>query len=301
MNRIEKKRILTILEAQLRRQRESFENEDGFVGLEFLQRHLKSKGFDFDSRVIRSLLDELEEEDKIKKIVLSKCGNIEFFVNSEGLVVDREGTEQKTFKYLYAFKGMPGKACLIEKNWEIVASKRIEDAIYIDMPNRAECLLAAPGRRQIIFRENDYSYLRISISEVELPVNLYLGRRGDVDFSKRTLRPHDCYVLVPNNSFSRFRLDGGGQFSINIPRSGRDVVIESLGSTTETSGKKVNEDDLEIFFRGAGDVPPTENEENKVRLKARLEQRLSFVKNGSPNYFQIPVFVKVAELQTVVL
>jgi hypothetical protein len=296
----ENEKSLELLERFLRAR--VFGSGEGDAEGSALQEHLHANGIELTLKKVHQLLGELVEEGRAGRVPCSKLGE-ELRFNQAGKVVDAEGREQKSFKFVYFAKsassrGVQGSQALEKLGVWITATENVRDSLVADF---LEAEVAGKKREhpEVIFRVGD-AYVRLSIPAQELPLNVRVGRRaGAEEVCAATDRT--CSVALKNAVLSRFKGGSGGQYSIKLERDGREAMLRSHGSQNPTQAKTLSAQETEIFFRDLVEEDRTRPVQSNDWLANKLKAGLETVSGEKGLRLKLPLYIVVKGFQALVL
>lgn len=297
----EKKKCLELLEQFLRAR--LFGSGDGDVEAADLQAHLREHGIELLLKKVHKLLAELVDEGKAGRVPCSKLGE-ELRWDEAGKVVDAEGREQKTFKFVYFAKsasarGVQGSELLERVGVKITATENVRDFLVADFLSGV-----APGEKrshpEIVFRVGD-AYVRLSIPAQELPLSVLVGRRAGVDEAEPAATERVCTVALKNAVLSRFKGGAGGQYRIRLERDGREALLHDFGSQNPTLAKTLTPQELDIFFRDLVDEDRTRPVQGGEWVASKLKAGLEPAAREGGLRLRLPIYVVVKGFQALVL
>jgi hypothetical protein len=298
----EKKKCLELLEQFL--QTRLFARGEGDVEAADLQEHLHSSGFEFPLKQVHKLLGDLVEAGTAGRVPCSKLGE-ELHWNDAGKVVDAEGREQKSFKFVYFAKsasprGVQGSQALEKMGVWITATENVRDSLVADFLS-AEALSEKRAHPEIVFRVGD-AYVRLSIPAQELPLSVQVGRRSGAEENETaTAAERSCTVAMKSAVLSRFKGGAGGQYRIKLERDGREAFLNAFGSQNSTCAKTLSGQETEIFFRDLIEEDRTRPVQGGDWVASKLKEGLLKVGHESGLRLKLPLYVVVKGFQVLVL
>jgi len=298
----EKKKCLELLEQFLRAR--LFGSGDGDVEAANLQALLREHGIELALKKVHKLLAELVDEGKAGRVPCSKLGE-ELRWDEAGKVVDAEGREQKTFKFVYFAKsasarGVQGSELLEKVGVKITATENVRDLLVADFLSGIT-LGEKRFHPEIVFRVGD-AYVRLSIPAQELPLSVLVGRSvGVYEADSATATERLCTVALKNAVLSRFKGGAGGQYRIRLERDGREALLRDFGSQNPTLAKTLTPQELEIFFRDLVDEDRTRPVQGGDWVASKLKAGLEPAAREGGLRLKLPIYVVVKGFQALVM